>query len=139
MKATTQSGSVSVGGLERPIIDGHVDVEDVHVKQLLEHQFTLVGEVKRPVNAKGEDGKEEIFTSMPRKQFVTILRLLGVAIAEDTHEDVLVKALTQRAQEVHDGGSDDEAETPLSPPRSSDLPKATFSTPKPERQQRAKR
>ena len=137
MKATTQSGSVSVGGLERPIIDGHVDVEDVHVKQLLEHQFTLVGEVKRPVNAKGEDGKEEIFTSMPRKQFVTILRLLGVAIAEDTHEDVLVKALAQRAQEVHDtwptGDGEDTPLPPLKPVTS------TFSNPKPERQQRAKR
>ena len=136
MKATTQSGSVSVGGLERPIIDGHVDVEDVYVKDLLLHQFTLVGEVKRPINAKGEDGAEEIFTSMPRKQFVTILRLLGVAIAEDTHEDVLVKALAQRAQEVHDGGSDDEAETPLPPLKSAT---STFSNPKPERQQRAKR
>jgi hypothetical protein len=111
MKATTQSGSVSVGGLEHPINDGHVDVGEDCVKQLLEHGFVLVGEVKRPINAKGENGEIEIFTSMPRKQFVGILRSLGVAVAEETPEEVLVKALTQRAEEINSGlvGQPDDA------------------------------
>ena len=145
MKATTQSGSVSVGGIEYAIDDGHVDVGEDYVKALLEHGFVLVGEVKRPINATGENGEKEIFTSMPRKQFVGILRCLGVAVAVDTPEEVLVKALAQRAEEINSGlvGQPDDVEQPLDATRpsvgSQPTPgKSTFSA-RPPKQQRARR